>query len=78
MSTWRGLAGKLTLMLRPVASVAATGLHSAWLVAIALGARLVVASVVALVMVFSVDKDRRVDAIKEVPAVLDALLGRRR
>ena len=41
-----------------------------------LGARLALVSVVALVMVLSAEKDKRVEAIKAAPPVIDALLGR--
>jgi len=76
VSEWQQMARKATLVLKPVTALAVIGAHDAWLVPLVLGVRLALVSVVALVMVLSAEKGKRVEAIKAVPVVINALLGR--
>ena len=76
MSEWQRVARKAATTLKPTAALAAMGVHDAWLVPLMLGVRLVLVSVVALAMVLSAEKGKRVEAIKAMPPVINALLGR--
>lgn len=76
MSEWQQAARMASFVLKPVVALAVLGAHDAWLVPLVLGLRLALASVVALVMVFSAEKGKRVEAITAVADVINALLGR--
>jgi hypothetical protein len=76
VNKWQQGAQQATTAVKPVAALVVIGVHGAWLVPLVLGMRLALVSVVALVMVLSVGKGKRVEAIKAVPSVIDALLGR--
>jgi hypothetical protein len=76
VNEWQQGAQQATTAVKPVAALVAIGVHDAWLVPLVLAVRLALVSVVALVMVLSVQKGKRVEAIKAMPPVLDALLGR--
>ena len=63
-------------VLKAMATWMVAGIHEAWLLPVLLGVRMLLVGVVVVVMVLSAEKSQRVEAIKSVPGVADALLGR--